>query len=404
MTIMDRRKFLYTAATGLAGAATLTAFPGLATAALPTDKRLIVVLLRGGMDGLAAVPPLGDKDYAAARGKLALTDGLPLDGFFALHPALAPLHALYKKKELTVFHGIASPYRERSHFDGQNLLENGTDRPNGADSGWLNRTLASFPDERADRVKGLAIGQNVPLILYGKQPVASWAPSRSKMPDSALLDQLERIYDNDALFHNALAQGLAIHEIADEALSGEQKQRMKNINRGNAAGVLAAAASKLLQDKNGARIATVDVGGWDSHARQGTSGGSLANNLKGFAQGVEAFTKNLAPIWDKTAVLVVTEFGRTVHENGTGGTDHGTASAAFLMGGAVNGGQIYADWKGLDKNSLYQNRDLMPTTDMRALFKSVLRDHLGIPLSTIENVIFPGSRSAGTLSNLIRKS
>src|SRR5690606_9416416 len=211
--------------------------------ALPTDKRLIVVLLRGGMDGLAAVPPLGDKDYAAARGKLALTDGLPLDGFFAFHPELAPLHALYKKKELTVFHGIASPYRERSHFDGQNLLENGTDRPNGADSGWLNRTLASFPDN-GQNAKGLAIGQTVPLILHGTQPVASWAPSRSKMPDAALLEQLERIYDNDPLFHNALAQGLAIHEIADEALSGMQKQRMKNINRGNAAGVLAAAASK----------------------------------------------------------------------------------------------------------------------------------------------------------------
>lgn len=403
MTIMDRRKFLTTAAATLAGAATMTAFPGLATAALPTDKRLIVVLLRGGMDGLAAVPPLGDRHYAAARGGLALTDGLPLDGFFAFHPELAPLHALYRKKELTVFHSIASPYRERSHFDGQNLLENGTDRPNGADSGWLNRMLASFP-ANGHYTKGLAIGQNVPLILYGREPVASWAPSRGKMPDAALLDQLERIYDNDPLFHNALAQGLAIHEIADEALAGMQKQRMKNINRGNAAGVLAAAASKLLQDQNGARVATIDIGGWDSHARQGAAGGSLANNFKSFSQGVDAFVKNLAPIWDKTAVLVVTEFGRTVRENGTGGTDHGTASAAFLMGGAVNGGQIYADWKGLDQNSLYQNRDLMPTTDMRALFKSVLRDHLGIPLSTIENVIFPDSRSAGTLSNLIRKS
>lgn len=391
----DRRKFLQYGASGLL-AASLAGAPGLSFASAPTNKRLIVIILRGGMDGLAAVPAMGDKYYKTARGAIALNDALPLDGFFAMHPALAPLHEMYQEKEMAIFHGIASPYRKRSHFDAQNLLENGTSAPNGARDGWLNRVLSLMPAR--ENSSGLAIGQNIPFILYGKQPVASWAPSRKGLPDDAFLEQVSQLYDTDSMFHMAFTQGVAIHDIADMALKDMKKQKEK---KNNQIGVFADAASRLLKEDKGARIATIEISGWDTHAKQGTEKGNLANNLKNLAQGIAGFKKYLSPIWKDTAIMVVTEFGRTVSINGTGGTDHGTASTAFLIGGAVKGGKIHADWNGLGKDQLYQNRDLMPTSDLRQLFKGVLHDHLGTSSRHLDNTIFPDSRQARKFEKLI---
>ena len=379
-----------------------------ALADAPTDRRFVVVILRGALDGLAAVPPLGDRDYAAVRGSLAFASAgtgegaLDLDGFFALNPALQPLSDMYKARELAIFHAVASPYRARSHFDGQDLLENGTVTPHGAADGWLNRALGLIGADGA-RI-GLAVGQSVPLMLRGKTPVGAYAPQQ--MPELAddFLQRLQVLYAKDKVFAPALAEGMAAQSRNDEVL-GDGKDDAMGGGRLRGANVLqgvVANVGKLMAASDGPRIAVMDAGGWDTHANQGLLTGRLATVLKGLGESLATLKTSLGPAWNKTAVAVVTEFGRTAAVNGTGGTDHGTAGIAFLLGGAVQGGRVIARWPGLSAGNLFEGRDLAPTLDLRSVLKAVLAEHLGLAPSAIERTVFPDSASAAPLRDLIR--
>jgi uncharacterized protein (DUF1501 family) len=406
MSMTSRREFLRIGA-GSGVALATAALPGVSFATAATgEARLVVVILRGALDGLALVPPYGDADYALARGPLAIArpggakSALDLDGFFGLHPSLVHLHGRWQARELIVVHATASPYRERSHFDGQNVLENGGDRPSGAASGWLNRALGALP---APRAQGLALGQNVPLILRGPAPVASWAPSQLPEVEPELVTRLRDLYSHDATLAARLDEATRIGALADEdggTDAGAQRQMSKggNVERLKA---IAATAGRLLAAADGPRVAVMDAGGWDTHAGEGGAEGALAARLQGLDEVLEALRGGLADAWAKSAVLVCTEFGRTVEINGTRGTDHGTGAAALLVGGAVAGGRVLADWPGLAPRQRYEGRDLMPTTDLRAVAKGVLADQLRLPARTLE-AVFPGSARAAPAASLIR--
>lgn len=390
---LQRRTFLQYAALG----STSWILPRLALADTDTDARFVLVILRGALDGLGAVPPYGDGNYAGKRGALAITSpALKLDGMFALHPSLAQLHARYQAKELLVFHAAASPYRDRSHFDGQDFLESGAA---GVHDGWLNRMLPSLPLTQTRKTEeiAVAVAQNVPLVLRGDARVNSWAPSQLPEADSDTLERIADLYATDPLLSNRLQSALAANSMVSAGTGMNARDPAGQFN------IVAAAAGKLLSG-NGSRIAVMDVNGWDTHANQGAEIGQLANRLRGLDQGLETLRATLGPAWSKTAVLIVTEFGRTVAVNGTRGTDHGTGTCAFLVGGAVAGGKVIADWPGLSNQALYQGRDLQPTLDLRSVFKGVLSAHLSVKESELEERVFPGSREARPLEGLIRRA
>lgn len=377
----------------------------LAFAAAPVDQRFVVIILRGAMDGLAAIPPYADPVYRDLRGALAIappgqTDGaLDLDGAFGLHPRLTTLKALYDQKQLIVAHAVATPYRDRSHFDGQDLLENGSDVPHGTANGWLNRTLALLNGgERA----GIALGNQVPLILRGQTKVASWAPKSLPGADSDFVSRVEQMYQASPVLLAALEGAVAADRMASQALGADQMSMGGGGYRRGAAKVLAEAAGKFLSDPDGPRIAVLEINGWDTHSGQGAATGRMAQALAELDAAAAALRQALGATWNKTVVLTATEFGRTAAPNGTGGTDHGTASGAFLMGGAIEGGRVLTDWPGLDRSRLYQGRDLAPTMDLRVLAKGLLRDHLGLPADALARVVFPESGGAPPMRDLVR--
>ncbi len=380
----------------------------LALAAAAGDRRLVLVVLRGGLDGLAAVAPHGDRDYRSARGALALAEpGRPegvvdLDGFFGLHPALTPLAPWYAEGALLPIHAVATPYRERSHFDAQDLLDNGTARPRGAADGWLNRALGLFGG--GDRRLGLAVGQGIPLVLRGAVPVASWQPSSLPAADPAFLHLVQALYRDDPLLGSALTEGMRAAEMADHALgeTGMAARPGGGMNPRAAARMLAETAGRMLADPDGPRIAVFELPGWDTHAGQGAATGRLALALSALADSLTALRTALGGAWGQTAIAVVTEFGRTVAPNGSGGTDHGTATAAVLAGGAINGGRVLADWPGLGGQALHQGRDLAPTTDLRAVYKGLLHEHLGFPRAVLDRVVFPETGEIAPIIGLNR--
>lgn len=390
---LHRRTFLQGAALG--GLAWM--MPGLALAEAETESRFVLVILRGALDGLAAVPPYGDGNYARQRGQLAITaPAHKLDGLFGLNPGLAQLHARYEAKELVVFHAVASQYRERSHFDGQDWLENGAGA--GVHDGWINRMLPSLPLARGRKTEeiAIAVSQNVPLVMRGDARVNSWAPSQLPEADSDTLDRIADLYSTDAQLSSRLQSALAANGMVNDGMGKAGRDPAGQFN------VIAAAAGKLLAGSS--RIAVMDVTGWDTHANQGAEQGQLANRLRGLDQGLETLRTTLGPVWKQTAVLVVTEFGRTVAVNGTRGTDHGTGACAFLVGGAVAGGRVVSDWPGLARSYLYEGRDLQPTLDLRSVFKGVLAEHLAMAESELEQRVFPKSREAKAIEGLMRKA
>ena len=369
------------------------------------SPRLLLVVLRGAVDGLALAAPYGDGNYQKMRGELALpkpgeSDGvLALDGVFGLHPSLANVHDFYQAGEATVVHAVASPYRDRSHFDGQDLLENGAARPGTLRDGWLNRALGEL-EPAADAVAAIALAQNTPLILRGVESVSSWAPSRMPETDDNTIRRLQSLYADDPFFATRLEQALRSQEIA-----AEDGQTMTRGGRGNDArqfAELMQAAARFLASPNGPTIGVVELGGWDTHANQGSSSGILANRFAALDTGIAQFRQGLGGLWRDTVVVVVTEFGRTVRVNGTRGTDHGTATATLVIGGAVHGGRVRTDWPGLRTGDQYAGRDLRPTTDLRSVFKGVLRDHLELPGGFLDRSVFPDSRNARPLDKLIR--
>jgi uncharacterized protein (DUF1501 family) len=394
--VTSRRAFLQAAAFGTVA----SMLPGFAIADADTDARLVLVILRGALDGLAAVPPYGDASYSTQRGELAITAlDHKLDSTFALNPAFTHLYERYRAKELIVFHAAASPYRERSHFDGQDSLENGTASPLAVRDGWLNRLLLSLPAVHSRRSEQIAVAlaQNVPLVLRGDARVSSWAPSRLPPADSDTLERIADLYSTDALLSGRLQAALSANDMAGAAMD-VARDPLGQLN------TIAAAAGRLLAADEGSRIAVMELNGWDTHANQGANNGQLFNRLWVLDQGLDTLRASLGPAWTKTAILVVTEFGRTVAVNGTRGTDHGTATCALLLGGAVAGGRIVTDWPGLAPSALYQARDLKPTLDLRAVFKGVLAAHLQAAQGDLDQHVFPESRAVPPLEGLIRSA
>lgn len=356
---LTRRDFLKNTLT-LAGGLTLLTLPRFVWAELPTEQRLLVVVLRGAMDGLGAVPALGDPHYQQARGALAFQDKgfLPLNTFFALNAAAAPFQKMFTDNELLILHAAATPYRDRSHFDGQDLLENGTIKPHALKTGWLGRTI----DSLGGTVKSLAIGPSVPLLLLGQQNTESWSPSILPQASEDFLMRVSHMYAADPLLSktvNPVLKEANTLKMADNAEVARSQQFLNMMQM----------AAQFMVKENGARVASIDAEGWDTHAGQGLDQGRLGQALKNLSNGIVAFKEGMGTFWAKTAVLVVTEFGRTVMVNGSGGTDHGTGSAAFLVGGNVNGGRVIGEWPGLSPKALYQGRDLYPANDLRSLPK-----------------------------------
>ena len=389
----------------LGGTAVVAGLPGLAFAdpAGRSERRLIFMFLRGGMDGLSAVAPYGDPQYAARRGSLALPAPgaaggvLDLDGQFGLNPLLGEMHKLYAARELAVLHAIASPYRERSHFDAQNLIENGTARPFGRETGWLNvalGTAASAGGSARSGATGFALGQSVPLVLRGPAQVGSWSPTKLPAPDADLLDRLAALYKGDA----QLGRSFTAAREAQAMMEGRDAGGMD----GAATPVveLAKAAGEILTKPDGPRVATIDFAGWDTHISQVGEYSQLTRNLRLLDRAVATLRTTLGPAWRHSAVLIVTEFGRAAMPNGSGGTDHGTAGAAFAAGGAVRGGRVIADWPGLGERALHEGRDLRPTLDLRALFKAALAAQLGLGSDVLATEVFPDSRAVKPIDGL----
>jgi uncharacterized protein (DUF1501 family) len=402
----SRRRFLIGAG-ALAATATI---PNALFAYTGGSSRLVVVILRGALDGLAAVPPYGDPDYAGLHRELAIAapggpDGaLALNNTFGLHPALSFLHERFAAGELVVFDAVASPYRDRSHFDGQNVLENGLAKPIGTADGWLNRALAALPrgsGRSGDRA--VAISQNVPLILRGEAPVISKSPQATPDVDEDLLARLADLYSKDDWFSARLSEAQQTEKMVDGAAdSNAMSKEAAKAAYPNRVGAVARMASELMRSDGGPEIAVIEASGWDTHANQGGAKGTLATRLAGLDQGLKSLADGLGPLWPQTAVLVVTEFGRTAAVNGTRGTDHGTGGCAFLLGGAVRGGQVIADWPGLHRTALLDNRDLKPTLDLRSVFKAVLDEHMHVDANTLAKRVFPDSSGARPLQGLIR--
>jgi len=388
--MISRRRFIASSTLGAGLAA--GAVPRWSLAAAP-DARLAIVLLRGGMDGLTAVPAPGDPDHERSRRGLAIEDTHPLDGFFALDGRLSYFANLWREGSLAPVHACCVPYLGRSHFDAQNVLETGSATPYGLRTGWLNRALAGLPTDAGDLAVGIT--QTMPVILRGEARVTSWFPSALPEPDADTVDRIADLYADDTGLAQALAAARRIHERSDLQGSG----------RGGAGlASLMAAAGTFLADRNGPRVAMLESSGWDSHANQGLAQGGLNRNFTALDHGVDAMRQALGAAWTRTAVIVVTEFGRTVAMNGTRGTDHGTGGAAFVLGGAVAGGRVIADWPGLRARDLLEGRDLRPTTDLRAILKAALIEHLGIAEGRVEEAVFPDSRRIEPLSGLFRKT
>jgi uncharacterized protein (DUF1501 family) len=373
----------------------------LALADAPTDARFVLAIQRGAMDGLHAVPPYGDPNYKVLRANLALADDggaeavLDLDGKFGLHPKLTELKSWYDRGELLVVHAVATPYRERSHFDGQDLLENGTTQPHAGNSGWLNRAIGLMGG--SDRRLGLALGPEVPLALRGDTPVASWAPEKLPAAAPDFLNLVQMMYAKQPALQAVLRQAIDADQMASQAIGSNAG--MAALRPGNAARILAESGGKLLGQPNGPRIAVLELQGWDTHTNQD---GRMAVALTQMNDALAALKAALGPAWSKTVVMTATEFGRTARPNGSGGTDHGTATALFLGGGAVDGKRVIANWPGLELAQLYQNRDLAPTTDFRSIAKAVLQAHLGLPQDALDRVVFPESGGAKPTPELLR--
>ena len=390
--VNPRRRRLLGAALGagtLAPWSALSFAAGAASNAV-ADRRFVFVILRGALDGLSAVPAVGDPDFAAARGALAQFPAAPLglDTTFALHPNLAQLHAMYGRGELAVVHAVGQPWRDRSHFDAQQVLESGGVRPYELATGWLGRALG------AQGSKGLALNTAVPLVLRGPGVVDTWAPSALPDPGADLVARLDRMYVNDAALATALERARALHfgaampaDMAGGGMGGAAAGRAGSFV------VLVQRAAEFLAEPNGPQAAVLEMTGWDTHANQANPNGPLANYLRQLDTGLAALRDGLlaSGTWSRTVVVVATEFGRTVAINGTLGTDHGSGGAAFVLGGAVNGGRVIADWPGLAARSRFEGRDLKVTTDLRAVLKGVLADHLQVPARRLATEVFPGS-------------
>ncbi len=376
----------------------------LALADAPGDRRFVVVLLRGALDGMSAVVPYGDANLVALRPELipaapGQAGGMfDLGGFYGLNPAMPGVYAMYKAGEALPIHAVAGPYRTRSHFEAQDLLQLGTENT-GITSGWLNRVLAELPARNGASLRGLAAGLGTPLLLQGPTRVAGYAPPNFATPSADLYARIQALNAGDHLIAPAIAAGLAAEAFDANVMSDDAASAPGDApKRGGSFPAMATEVGLLLAAQDGPRIAAFQLEGWDTHGNQVPG---LKGPLTGLDQGLANLKTALGPAWRHTAVLVMTEFGRTAAMNGTKGTDHGTATAAFILGRAVNGGQVRATWPGLAPAQLFEARDLAPTMDIRSVAKGALKSHLNLSNAALAR-IFPNSADAAPLANIIR--
>lgn len=375
----------------LLAAAGLTAgMPRVLFAKAATHRRFVFVLLRGGADGLNIVIPRADPGYAALRGPIAIEDGLAIDGTFALHPQLASVRAMYQERQVLFVHAVASPYRDRSHFDGQNVLESGGAKPYQLKDGWLNRLVGMLP--QAER-KAIAFVPTVPLVLRGPLEVIAHAPSAAPAMKADLASRMQQLYAEDAQLHALWTAANAARDVAgkDADMSAAGKRQPP--------AALGRMVARFLSQPGGPRVAMVESIGWDTHAAQNVR---LASQVRGLDEMLAALRQGLGTAWEDTLVLAATEFGRTAAVNGTGGTDHGTASIALLAGGAIEGGRVITDWPGLSAGDLYEARDLRPTMDLDALMATAAADCFGLDRERVMRVLFPHGSLGKPLGRLIR--
>jgi uncharacterized protein (DUF1501 family) len=406
---LSRRAFVGAASAAGAGVICGAGFLGApASAAGARDPRLVVIILRGALDGLSAVPPVGDPDYADLHGDLAFTASgdraaLPLDGFFFAHPALAAFKRLYDKKQAAVVHAVATGYRDRSHFDGQDVLESGYPGPGRTESGWLNRALSALPKSGAGVSRGLGVGAIAPLVIRGPAPAFGWAPPGGVAPASG--DLAQRVLDLYGHTDSALGQKLGDALMAQKVAAETPKPAASNMAHAGgpveAMRAAAAGAARLIAAPDGPRIAALAYDGFDTHFNEGAAQGYLAQRLQGLDAAFDALETNLGDAWKDTVVVAITEFGRTVHVNGTHGTDHGTATVSLMAGGALAGGRVIADWPSLKSAALYEGRDLYPTVDLRGVLKGALADQFGISQKALAETIFPDSGAIAPAKGLI---
>ncbi|HEY9773089.1 MAG TPA: DUF1501 domain-containing protein [Planktothrix sp.] len=406
---MDRRKFLLLAAQTCAS----TLVPHCRAWAFnngtdnPDTQKLVVVILRGGVDGLNVIIPHGDKRYYDLRPSIAVQRGslIDLDGHFGMHPSLSPLQPLWKNHTLAFVHASGSPDPTRSHFDAQDYLESGTPGKKIA-SGWLNRMLTQIPTKASSPIRAISIGPTLPRIMSGPFAVATVAPemkARALESDKpAIAQAFDKMYsDKHQELSKIYGEAINAHKEVSQALDAadrEDKQEQIIANHGaplprnyNYFGKQIAA---LFRTDPSVQVAFVDFGGWDTHINQGSAQGQLANHLSSLASGLADLSKGLGPLYARTKIIVMSEFGRTVKENGNSGTDHGHGNVMWLMGGPVSGGKVFARWSGLNDANLYEGRDLPATTDFRNVLVASVADHMQLSSQQIAN-IFPDFASAG---------
>jgi uncharacterized protein (DUF1501 family) len=407
---MQRRQILKSAAAGLAWTAVgRTAFAATANAPLPGNRRLVVVFLRGAVDGLSVVAPYTEGAYYQQRSTIALArpgqDGglLDLDGHFGLNPNLAPLMPLWQSGKLAFVHASGSPDPTRSHFDAQDYMESGTPGRKGTPDGWLNRLLGAEPaaaapaGARPSVTRGISVGANLPRIWAGPNPVANIANgSRGTKPTQLDRPQVGKAFDalyaGDDALSKAYRESRQSRAEVNEAMSAAAREQMVADNGAPLPNGFPDDAGRLAQlmrrDPN-VQFAFLALGGWDTHVNQGGAKGQLANRLQPLGQGLAEFAARMGPAFDDTTVLVLSEFGRTARQNGTGGTDHGHGNVMWALGGNIAGGKVYGRWPGVDASALYEGRDLAVTTDFRQVLAGVCMNNLRLPDERLA-AVFPG--------------
>ncbi|SMC24382.1 Uncharacterized conserved protein, DUF1501 family [Andreprevotia lacus DSM 23236] len=398
---MDRRLFLKSSAALLGTGLFPFGQSGWALAAnpaSPTQKKLVVVMLRGAVDGLNVVAPYADANYYALRPGIAVAkpgaaDGLlDLDGYFGLHPALTPLQPLWQAKQLAFVHAAGSPDATRSHFDAQDYMESGTPGRKGTADGWMNRLLATLPGEMSP-TRAVSIGPTLPRILSGRIGVANVASGNAAGKPTVLDrpkvdDAFSQLYKGDDKLAQAYEEARETHKEVMDSLADEMMAASNGAPLPNGFPTDAVQLAKLMR-KGNVQLAFIALGGWDTHINQGAGKGQLANRLAPVGEGLAQLAQALGPMWNDTTVVVMSEFGRTAKQNGNGGTDHGHGNVMWLLGGAVAGGKVYGDWRGLDNAALYEQRDVPVTTDFRAVLAQVAERHLRLPDAQLAQ-IFPG--------------
>ncbi len=368
-------------------------------------KKLVLVICRGGMDGLTVAPPVGDPDYEGLRRSLAISDAaLKLDGTFGLHPSLSAVHAMALAGQARIVPAVATPDRARSHFEAQDVLESGAATVYGTASGWLNRAVGSLAAQR--RVEAISIGATAPLVLRGPAAVSSWSPGKLVDASARLPSLLQDLYKDDPVLGPAFARGLATETMAGSAMGdggmsemGQAANTKAYLKQGqDASRKLGETVAGFMREPTGPQIAAISLDGFDTHANQL---GQLNLRLANLDAVLDGLHIGLGDEWPDTVVIVATEFGRTARANGTAGTDHGTASTALVLGGGLKRGGIIGDWPTLKAASLFENRDLAPSLDMRALFKGVLAEQLGVEAKALDAAVFPNSAGVKGVAGLV---